>query len=241
MATFNRNQSTETAEKKPSINRQGRSVAERAMLKVTRMVLREYKREDGFWTPTGETYDGEKCYKLIAEFNKANFERRFDIFRRDLMDLKLQDSYEVETRALNGKSVEDRANEYMAGKIMAAFNTAPLSFNIGDRQYRTETMAYTLYLNPQDAVDVVKGQKSIGSGATAELYTEPVSSINQVIDRETINKCVELFKAIMNPEVQGNRLLWNGKVVASFSDVASTLENVVLGDRHFDISEIKVI
>lgn len=241
MPTFTTNSQAERNTNRPVINRQGRSVAERAIIRVSQLCLREYEKSDGFWTATGKVLTGNNAYLLIAQYNKANFERRFDNFRKELRDLSMQSSFEEETRALNGKTVQQRANEYIVGKIMAAFNTAPQSFTIGDKQYRAETVSYTRYLDPADAVAVIKGTKSIGNGQSVRLSEEAMSNQVQVIDKDSLMKCVELFKEIMVPTISGNQLMWGNKVVATFSDTASSLDDVQLGDRAYSIEDIKVL
>lgn len=241
MATFNQSGNNQNNPNRPSISRRGRSVAERAFIRVSQICLREYKKPNDFWEATGTVLQGPDAYLKIAEYNKANFDRRFEQFRKDLNDLAMQVSFEEEMRALNGKSITDRANEYMVGKIMSAFNTAPQSFTVGEVQYRTETISYTRYLDPIEAVGVINGTHCLGSGQTASMHDEPVSNMVQVIDRETLERCVELFRNILKPEITGNRLFYNGKLVATFSDTASTLDNVKLGDRQYSISDVKVI
>lgn len=241
MATFTTNSQSERTTNKPVINRQGRSVAERAIMKVSQLCLREYQKSDGFWTATGNVLTGNEAYLQIAQYNKANFDRRFDNFRKELRDLSMQTSFEQETRALNGKTIQQRANEYIVGKIMSAFNTAPQSFTIGDIQYRAETISYTRYLDPADAVDVIKGTKSIGNGQSVALSEEAISNQIQVIDKESLMKCVELFKEILSPTISGNQLYWGDKLVATFSDTASSLDDVQLGDRSYSIEDIQVL
>lgn len=241
MAIFTTSSQSERTTNKPIINRQGRSVAERATLKVSQICLREYQKRDGFWTATGKILTGDEAYLQIAQYNKANFDRRFDNFRKELRDLSMQSSFEEETRALNGKTVQQRANEYIVGKIMSAFNTAPQSFTIGDMQYRAETIAFTRYLDPADAVAVIKGTKSIGNGQSVSLSEEAISNQVQVIDKDSLMKCVELFKEVLSPTLSGNQLFWGDKLVATFSDTASSLDNVQLGDRSYTIDDIQVL
>lgn len=241
MATFTTNSQSERSNSRPAINRQGRSVAERASIKVTQLCLREYEKSDGFWTATGQVLTGNEAYLRIAEYNKANFDRRFDNYRKELRDLSMQSSFEEETRALNGKTVQQRANEYIVGKIMSAFNTAPQSFTVGDMQYRAETISFTRYMDPADAVAVIKGTKSIGNGQSVSLYEEAMSNQVNVIDKESLMKCVELFKEILTPTISGNQLFWGNKLVATFSDTASSLDNIQLGDRTFSVEDIQVL
>lgn len=239
MSTTNATQTTKSRGKGLQVSMQGRSTKTLATFRVSQPCLRSATKDPdtGLWKDSGSVLTGDDAASIISKYLKANQERRLAKFEQDLKILAIGASYETDTRALNGKSVTERATEYLHGKIYQALDACPQMFTVDNTQYRLDSISMEKYIAPADALAVIKGQKAIGGGTTVQLQDEAPAVVKHFIDEDTFAKANLLMKEILKPAIKGNTLTLNGKDCITFTDSATTLSGIEVGSTSFDESK----
>lgn len=220
------------------IQPQGVSTRTRAEITVSQPCLRQFKPDPntGVKKESGDMITGTAAGKIIATYLKANEQRRLTRFERDLRSESISPTFEVDERSLNGKTVTERANQYIFGKIFQALDACPRSFTVGDTEYRIDTISMKKFASPEDLKEVLEGKKSIGTGTIAALYDEAPQDDSHFIDEETFDKALQLVKDILKPTLSGNTLNFNGHPCVTFVEGVSVASNTKVGVRTFDTS-----
>lgn len=221
------------------IQPQGVSTRTRAELVLSQPCLRQFKPDPstGVKKETGDMLTGIEAGKIIATYLKANEQRRLTRFERDLRSEAISPTFEVDERSLNGKTVNERANQYIFGKIFQALDACPRTFTVGDIEYRIDTVSMKKFANPEDLKEVLDGKKSIGTGTMIGLSDEAPQDNSHFIDEETFDKALQLVKDILKPTLSGNTLNFNGHPCVTFVEGVSIASNIRVGVREFDTSK----
>lgn len=221
------------------IQPQGVSTRTRAEITLSQPCLRQFKPDPttGVKKETGEMLTGTKAGEIIAIYLKANEQRRLTRFERDLRSEAISPTFEVDERSLNGKTVAERANQYIFGKIFQALDACPRSFTVGDTEYRIDTVSMKKYATPEDLKEVLNGKKSIGTGSIITLSDEAPQDNSHFIDEATFDKALQLVKEILKPTLSGNTLNFNGHPCVTFVEGISMASSADVGVRTFDTSK----
>lgn len=225
------------------IQPQGVSTRTRAEVVLSQPCLRQFKADPdtGIKKETGDMLVGKDAGEIIAKYLKANESRRLARFERDLRAEAIAPTFMVDERSLNGKTVAERANQYLFGKIFQSLDACPRSFVVGDTEYRIDTISIKKYASPEDLKQVLDGKKSIGTGTVITLEDEMPQDNLHFIDEDTFDKALKLLSEILKPTLKGNTLELNGHPCVTFVEGVSMASDVSVGVRSFDTKDKKLL
>lgn len=224
------------------VKMQGRSTKTVASLVLSQPCLREAVKDpdSGLWKDSGKILSGKDAADIISKYLKANADRRLANFERDLKVEAAAPNYTVDTRALNGQTVSERASQYLRGKVFQALDACPQQFTVDNTQYRMDTIKMERFLSAADMKAVFDGTKSVGGGTTVPLLTEAPDVSTHFIDEEVFSKAFQMVKDILKPAIKGNTLTLNGHDVITFTDTAVSLSGVEVGSTNFDTDKYTI-